>query len=77
MCLFVLNVGSNLVGLDQAGGLGHYVIETRSKSSPSRRIRRGLCLLMVRPKSFKAGLVNQAFNCASLLFGVRLGNPPL
>ena len=34
MCLFVsFNVGSNVVGLDQAGGLGHYVIETRNKSS--------------------------------------------
>ena len=26
-------VGSNVVGLDQAGGLGHYVIETKSDSS--------------------------------------------
>lgn len=27
-----LNVGSNVVGLDQAGGLGHCVIETRINS---------------------------------------------
>ena len=60
-----LNVGSNVVGLDQAGGLGHCVIETRINSCSLWGMRRGLCLLMVRPKSFKAGLVNQAFNCAS------------
>ena len=54
MCLFdVLFVRSNQVGLDQAGGLGHYVIETRN----IRIVRtcvcgpEGLCLLMVRPGS--------------------------
>ena len=76
MCLFVSpNVGSNRVGLDQAGGLGHYVIETRKKS-------KGFILLRRRPVSSHGASqchlkLAWSINPLTALALNRLGNPPL